>query len=102
MATSPAGINTREVAISAVLELRVAMNKVLEQIANGDRSLSVVMQTSDELPLTQLYIVKALESFLYIGKIRARQVLDELKISHKQKVGELSQKQRQLIIEAFK
>jgi hypothetical protein len=102
MATSPAGINTREIAISAVLQLRVAMNKVLEQIANGDRSLSVVMQTSDELPLTQLYIVKALESFLYIGKIRARQVLDELKISHKQKVGELSQKQRQLIIEAFK
>jgi ribosomal protein S13 len=39
---------------------------------------------------------------LHIGNIRARQVLDELKISHKQKVGELSQKQRQLIIEAFK
>lgn len=102
MATSPAGINTREVAISAVLELRVAMNKVLEQIANGDRLLSAVMQTSDELPLNQLYVVKALESFSQIGKIRARQVLDELKISHKQKVGELSQKQRQLIIEALK
>ncbi|MFM8689067.1 MAG: hypothetical protein ACKODR_09965, partial [Acidimicrobiaceae bacterium] len=66
------------------------------------RSLSAVIQTSDELPLTQLYIVKALESFSHIGKIRARQVLDELKISHKQKVGELSQKQRQLIIEAIK
>ncbi|MFM8652881.1 MAG: hypothetical protein ACKODE_11370 [Acidimicrobiaceae bacterium] len=102
MATSPAGINTREVAISAVLELRVAMNKVLEQIANGDRLLSAVMQTSDELPLNQLYVVKALESFSQIGKIRARQVLDELKISHKQKVGELSQKQCQLIIEALK
>ncbi|MFM8504605.1 MAG: hypothetical protein ACKOBB_06150, partial [Acidimicrobiaceae bacterium] len=91
-----------EVAISAVLELRVAMNKVLEQIANGDRLLSAVMQTSDEPPLNQLYVVKALESFSQIGKIRARQVLDELKISHKQKVGELSQKQCQLIIEALK
>jgi hypothetical protein len=29
-------------------------------------------------------------------------VLDELKISHKQKVGALTQKQRQLIIEALK
>ena len=48
MATSPAGINTREIAISAVLELRVAMNKVLEQIANGDRSLSLILQPSDE------------------------------------------------------
>ncbi|MFM8853017.1 MAG: hypothetical protein ACKOGL_07455, partial [Acidimicrobiaceae bacterium] len=80
----------------------VAMNKVLEQIANGDRLLSAVMQTSEELPLNQLYVVKALESFSQIGKIRARQVLDELKISHKQKVGELSQKQCQLIIEALK
>ena len=102
MATSPADINTRENAISAVLRLRVAMNKILEQIASGDRSLSAVIQTSDELPLTQLYIVKALESFSHIGKIRARQVLDELKISHKQKVGALTQKQRQLIIEALK
>ncbi len=102
MATSPAGISTREVAISAVLELRVAMNKVLEQIANGDRSLSAVIQAIDELPLNELYVVKALESFSQIGKIRARQVLDELKISHKQKVGALSQKQRQSIIEALR
>jgi ribosomal protein S13 len=78
------------------------MTEVLEQIASGDRSLSVVMQPSDELPLTQLYVVKALESFSQIGKIRARQVLDELKISHKRKVGELTNKQRELIIEALK
>ncbi len=102
MATSPAGINTREIAISAVLELRVAMNKVLEQIANGDRSLSLILQPSDELPLNQLYVVKVLESFSHVGKIRARQVLDALQISHKHKIGVLNQEQRTLIVEALK
>ena len=102
MATSPAGINTREITISAVLELRVAMNKVLEQIANGDRSLSLILQPSDELPLNQLYVVKVLESFSHIGKIRARQVLDALQISHKHKIGVLNQEQRTLIVEALK
>ena len=102
MATSPAGINTREIAISAVLELRVAMNKVLEQIANGDRSLSLILQPSDELPLNQLYVVKVLESFSHVGKIRARQVLDVLQISHKHKIGVLNQDQRTLIVEALK
>ena len=102
MATSPAGINTREITISAVLELRVAMNKVLEQIANGDRSLSLILQPSDELPLNQLYVVKVLESFSHIGKIRARQVLDALQISHKHKIGVLNQGQRTLIVEALK
>jgi hypothetical protein len=102
MATSPADINTREIAISAVLELRVAMNKVLEQIASGERSLTLVMQPSDELPLNELYVVKVLESFSHIGKIRARQVLDSLQISHKQKIGLLNQDQRTLISEALK
>ena len=102
MATSPADINTREIAISAVHELRVAMNKVLEQIASGERSLTLVMQTSDELPLNELYVVKVLESFSHIGKIRARQVLDSLQISHKHKIGLLNQDQRTLISEALK
>ena len=102
MATSPADINTREIAISAVLELRVAMNKVLEQIASGERSLTLVMQPSDELPLNELYVVKVLESFSHIVKIRARQVIDSLQISHKQKIGLLNQDQRTLISEALK
>jgi hypothetical protein len=102
MATTPTDITTREIAISAVLALRVAMNKVLKQIASGERSLTLVMQPSDELPLNQLYVVKVLESFSHIGKIRARQVLDALHISHKHKIGLLNQDQRTLIVESLK
>ena len=102
MATSPADINTRKIAVSTVRELRVAMNKVLEQIASGERSLTLVMYSSDDLPLNELYVVKVLESFSHIGKIRARQVLDTLQISHKHKIGLLNQDQRTLIVEALK
>ena len=102
MATSPADINTRQIAVSTVRELRVAMNKVLEQIASGERSLTLVMYSSDDLPLNELYVVKVLESFSHIGKIRARQVLDTLQISHKHKIGLLNQDQRILIVEALK
>jgi ribosomal protein S13 len=54
------------------------------------------------LPLNQLYVVKVLESFSHVGKIRARQVLDALQISHKHKIGVLNQDQRTLIVEALK
>ena len=94
MAPTPVGFETREIAIGGVLDLRLKMNQVLEQITNGIRSLPAVLQSGDETALNQLYIVKVLESFSSIGKIRARQALEDLKISHKLKVGDLSDQQR--------
>lgn len=98
----PVGFGTREIAIAGVLDLRLQMNQVLEQIVSGERSLTLVMQPSDELPLNQLYVVKVLESFLSIGKIRARQALDDLNISHKQKICNLSDHQREQLLGVFK
>lgn len=102
MATMPVGFGTREIAIAGVLDLRLQMNQVLEQIVSGERSLTLVMQPSDELPLNQLYVVKVLESFSSIGKIRARQALDDLNISHKQKICNLSDHQREQLLGVFK
>ena len=94
MTTTPVGLLNREAVIAGVLDLRLKMDQVLEQIANGVRSLSEVLQPCDDLALNQLYMVKILESFSSIGKIRARQALDELKISHKLKACNLSEQQR--------
>lgn len=102
MATTPVGFETRDIAIAGVLDLRLKMNQVLEQIADGVRSLSSVLQSSDELALNQLYVVKVLELFSNVGKVRARQTLDDLKISHKQKIDSLSDQQRAQLLEAFK
>ncbi len=102
MATTPVGFDTREIAIAAVLALRLKMNQVLEQIVGGNRTLSAVLQPSDELALNQLYVVKVLESFSDIGKIRARQTLDEVGISYKQKLECLSDQQRTQLLEVLR
>lgn len=101
MATSPVDSEAREFAVLAVRDLRVKMNQVLAQIANHARSLSQVLQSSDEVGLNQLYVLKVLESFSKIGKIRARQVLDELQIDHKTKMSSLSADQKASLLEAL-
>ena len=98
MATTPVGFETRERIIACVLELRQKMNIVLDQIKDGSRSKSSVLQPTEEFALSYIYVVKALESFSDVGKIRARQVLDEMKISHKLKLGDLADDERMSLL----
>ncbi|NBQ03786.1 MAG: hypothetical protein EBU22_00620 [Actinobacteria bacterium] len=98
MATTPVGFETREHIIAGVLELRQKMNIVLDQIKDGSRSKSSVLQPTEEFALSYIYVVKALESFSDVGKIRARQVLDEMKISHKLKLGDLADDERMSLL----
>ncbi|HBQ52594.1 MAG: hypothetical protein EB144_00515 [Actinobacteria bacterium] len=98
MATTPVGFETRERIIAGVLELRQKMNIVLDQIKDGSRSKSSVLQPTEEFALSYIYVVKALESFSDVGKIRARQVLDEMKISHKLKLGDLADDERMSLL----
>jgi len=98
MATTPLGLETRERIIAGVLELRQKMNIVLDQIKDGSRSKSSVLQSTEEFALSYIYVVKALESFSDVGKIRARQVLDEMKISHKLKLGDLADDERMSLL----
>jgi hypothetical protein len=48
--------------------------------------MAMVLQKSDEEALNRLYVVKVLESFKVVGKVRARQALDDLRIEHKRKI----------------
>lgn len=98
MATTPVGSETREMSIARVRELRQKMNIVLDQIKDGSRSKSSVLQPTEEFALSYLYVVKALESFSDVGKIRARQVLDEMKISHKLKLRDLADDARMSLL----
>ena len=98
MAKTPIGLETREMSIARVRELRQKMNIVIDQIKDGSRSKSAVFQRTEEYALGYLYVVKALECFSDVGKIRARQTLDELKISHKLKLRDLADDERVLIL----
>ena len=53
---------------------------------------------SDEEALNRLYVVKVLESFKVVGKIRARQALDDLRIEYKRKISNLTSAERDALL----
>ena len=90
MASSSIDLESRQSAIARVSSARREMTEVLLEIAAGKRSIAMVLQTSDEEALKRLYVVKVLESFKAVGKIRARQALDALQIEHKRRIANLT------------
>lgn len=86
MASSSIDLESRHSAIARVSSARRDMTEILLEIAADKRSIAMVLQSSDEEALNRLYVVKVLESFKAVGKIRARQALDALQIEHKRKL----------------
>lgn len=101
MAKTPAGTTTRESTIASALLLRRNMDRALAEITSGRHTVETALNVSAEDAISRLYIVKVLESFVSIGKIRARNVLDELSISHKCQVANLKPLEIAAIIEKF-
>lgn len=101
MATTPVGLDFRSVALARVLSARQQMDKVLVEISEGSRSIVSVLNGSDDEALGRIYVVKVIESFGDIGKVRARQVLDELEISHKKRTADLAVNERDALVKKF-
>ena len=98
MASSSIDLESRQSAIARVSSARREMTEVLLEIAAEKRSMAMVLQTSDEEALNRLYVVKVLESFKVVGKIRARQALDALQIEHKRKITNLTLVERDALL----
>ena len=98
MASSSIDLESRQSAIARVSSARREMTEVLLEIAAEKRSIAMVLQTSDEEALNRLYVVKVLESFKVVGKIRARQALDALQIEHKRKITNLTLVERDALL----
>ena len=98
MASSSIDLESRQSAIARVSSARREMTEVLLEIAADKRSIAMVLQTSDEEALNRLYVVKVLESFNAVGKIRARQALDALQIEHKRKITNLTLVERDALL----
>lgn len=101
MATTPVGLDFRSAALARVLSARQQMDKVLVEISEGSRSIVSVLNGSDDEALGRIYVVKVIESFGDIGKVRARQVLDELEISHKKRTADLAVNERDALVKKF-
>jgi hypothetical protein len=98
MASSSIDVESRQSAIARVSGARREMSEVLLEIAAEKRSMGAVLQKSDEEALNRLYVVKVLESFKVVGKIRARQALDDLRIEHKRKISNLTSVERDALL----
>ena len=98
MASSSIDLESRQSAIARVSSARREMTEVLLEIAAEKRSMAMVLQTSDEEALNRLYVVKVLESFKVVGKVRARQALDALQIEHKRKITNLTLVERAALL----
>ena len=98
MASSSIDVESRQSAIARVSGARREMSEVLLEIAAEKRSMGAVLQKSDEEALNRLYVVKVLESFKVVGKIRARQALDDLQIEHKRRISNLTSAERDALL----
>ena len=98
MASSSIDVESRQSAIARVSGARREMSEVLLEIAAEKRSMTAVLQKSDEEALNRLYVVKVLESFKVVGKIRARQALDDLQIEHKRRILNLTSAERDALL----
>ncbi len=98
MASSSIDVESRQSAIARVSGARREMSEVLLEIAAEKRSMGAVLQKSDEEALNRLYVVKVLESLKVVGKVRARQALDDLRIEHKRKISNLTTAERDALL----
>lgn len=105
MATSHASIAVglgRSVAIASAKSLRQEMTCVLADICAGSLSFSDVLNKKNHEATNRLYLVKALESVASIGKIKARRIMADLKITEKRRIESLSSQEREELLKRIK
>ena len=92
----------RKSVIANAYSLRCEMSQILLKISDGTLKLSdVLLKNADHAATKRLYLVKALESFKHIGKVKARRLMADLEITEKRRIESLTNSERQTLLEKF-
>ena len=92
----------RKSVIASAYSLRCEMSQVLLDIASGKLNLSdVLIKNADHEATKRLYLVKALEVFRHVGKVKARRLMADLEITEKRRIESLTINERQALLEKF-
>ena len=107
----------RKSVIASAYSLRCKMSQVLLDIASGSVKLSDLLKedsvdtvdtvdTFDTVEtfstaIKRLYLVKALEAFRHVGKVKARRLMAALEITEKRRIESLTINERQALFEKF-
>jgi hypothetical protein len=100
MSTSSELRSKRLEAVLPLQHLRQQIDSLLSEVQSGTRRIDSVFGFAEaDLASDHVYVVKLVEVVPGIGKIKARQLLDDLHIDHTEHVGELDESQRSHILQ---
>ncbi|MFM7819736.1 MAG: hypothetical protein ACKPAF_02590 [Actinomycetota bacterium] len=102
MASAPTTRKARELLLAEASKMRGQISEMLAEIADEKFSLDDLLNRRQDQVLAQIYVVKVLEKFSKIGKVRAREGLDALHIAHKLRFGDLNAEQAKVLLREFK
>jgi transposase len=92
----------RAAALEKAAEIRKARAKLKEQLKAGKTTLTTVLDRaeSDEV-VGKLRVSAVLQSMPGIGKVRATQIMDKLKIAESRRLRGLGEQQRKALLAEF-
>ena len=92
----------RREALAKAAEARKARAELKEQLKRGDISLKEVLAkaSSDEI-IGKTKVSALLESLPKVGKVKAKEIMDELEIAQTRRLRGLGDRQRRALLERF-
>ena len=92
----------RNEALAKAAEARKARAELKEQLKRGDISLKEVLAkaSSDEI-IGKTKVSALLESLPKVGKVKAKEIMDELEIAQTRRLRGLGDRQRRALLERF-
>ena len=92
----------RKEALAKAAEARKARAELKEQLKRGDISLKEVLAkaSSDEI-IGKTKVSALLESLPMVGKVKAKEIMDELEIAQTRRLRGLGDRQRRALLERF-
>ena len=92
----------RKEALAKAAEARKARAELKEQLKRGDISLKEVLAkaSSDEI-IGKTKVSALLEALPKVGKVKAKEIMDELEIAQTRRLRGLGDRQRRALLERF-
>ena len=92
----------RKEALAKAAEARKARAELKEQLKRGDISLKEVLAkaSTDEI-IGKTKVSALLESLPKVGKVKAKEIMDELEIAQARRLRGLGDRQRRALLERF-
>lgn len=91
----------RAAALEKAAEVRKARAELKEQLKQGKITLAAVLERADDEIVGKLKVSAVLQAMPGIGKIRANQIMEKLKIAESRRLRGLGEQQRKALLGEF-